>query len=113
MSDAQKCFEEMPERNIVSWTSLMVDYSTNGDPEEVLQIYQKMGHIHESVCRYLRKMIKEVGYVPDMSFALHDTDEEDKEHNLWNHSENLRVCDDCHSVYKFVRRAVQRRIILC
>ncbi|KAF8412703.1 hypothetical protein HHK36_000671 [Tetracentron sinense] len=81
----------------------------------------------------LMKMIKEAGYVPDTSFALHDTDEEQKEHNLWNHSEklalafglinapegstvrifkNLRVCGDCHSVYKFVSRIVGREILL-
>ncbi|KAF9603805.1 hypothetical protein IFM89_037939 [Coptis chinensis] len=81
----------------------------------------------------LKMMIKEAGYVPDTSFALHDTDEEQKEHNLWNHSErlalafsligtpegstirifkNLRVCGDCHSVYKFVSSVVQRKIVL-
>lgn len=81
----------------------------------------------------LKKMIKEAGYVPDTSYALQDTDEEQKEHNLWNHSErlalafglintpegstirifkNLRVCSDCHSVYKFISKIVRRRIIL-
>nr|GMC93955.1 pentatricopeptide repeat-containing protein At3g24000, mitochondrial [Ipomoea batatas] len=89
------------------------------------QIYDKVGE--------LRKKIKEAGYVPDTSFALHDTDEEQKEHNLWSHSErlalayaliatpkgsklrifkNLRVCGDCHSVYKLVSNIVRREIIL-
>ncbi|RVW24029.1 Pentatricopeptide repeat-containing protein, mitochondrial [Vitis vinifera] len=78
-------------------------------------------------------MTKEAGYVPDTSFALHDMDEEQKEYNLWNHSErlalafglintpesstlrifkNLRVCGDCHSVYKFVSGIVGRKIVL-
>ncbi|XP_042008135.1 pentatricopeptide repeat-containing protein At3g24000, mitochondrial-like [Salvia splendens] len=81
----------------------------------------------------LKKEIKEAGYVPDISFALHDTDEEQKEDNLWKHSErlalaygllsteqgstlrifkNLRVCGDCHAVYKLVSSVVQRQIIL-
>ncbi|KAF5179777.1 Pentatricopeptide repeat-containing protein [Thalictrum thalictroides] len=112
-----------------SWVKVNNKVSTFGMGDQshpqTLQIYGKLTD--------LRKMIKEVGYVPDMSFALHDTDEEDKEHNLWNHSEklalafglldtpegstlrifkNLRVCGDCHSVYKFVSKAVQRRIVL-
>ncbi|CAH9068603.1 unnamed protein product [Cuscuta europaea] len=89
------------------------------------QIYDKLGE--------LRKKLQEVGYVPDTSFALHDTDEEQKEHNLWCHSEklalayslvttpegsklrifkNLRVCGDCHSVFKLVSSLVRREIIL-
>lgn len=89
------------------------------------QIYRKLDE--------LKKMIKEAGYVPDTSYALQDTDEEQKEHNLWNHSErlalayglintpehstvkifkNLRVCGDCHSVYKFVSELLGRKIIL-
>lgn len=89
------------------------------------EIYEKLGE--------LKKMIKEAGYVPDTSYALQDTDEEQKEHNLWNHSErlalafgllntpdgspirvfkNLRVCGDCHSFYKFVSGIISRKIIL-
>ncbi|XP_009801292.2 pentatricopeptide repeat-containing protein At3g24000, mitochondrial [Nicotiana sylvestris] len=81
----------------------------------------------------LRKKIQEAGYIADISFALHDTDEEQKEHNLWMHSErlalayglistpegstlrifkNLRVCGDCHSVFKFVSSIIRREIIL-
>ncbi|OIT38119.1 PREDICTED: pentatricopeptide repeat-containing protein At3g24000, mitochondrial [Nicotiana attenuata] len=81
----------------------------------------------------LRKKIQEAGYIADTSFALHDTDEEQKEHNLWMHSErlalayglistpegstlrifkNLRVCGDCHSVFKFASSIIRREIIL-
>ncbi|ONK61901.1 uncharacterized protein A4U43_C08F34740 [Asparagus officinalis] len=79
------------------------------------------------------QMVKELGYVPDTSLSLHDTDEEQIEHNLWNHSEklalayglieapegatirvfkNLRVCGDCHLAYKLVSRAVDRELVL-
>ncbi|RZC59052.1 hypothetical protein C5167_006346 [Papaver somniferum] len=81
----------------------------------------------------LKQIIRETGYIPDTSFSLHDTDEEQKEQNLWNHSEkvalafalinsvdgsvirifkNLRVCGDCHSMFKHVSQAVQRTIVL-
>ncbi|WMV10959.1 hypothetical protein MTR67_004344 [Solanum verrucosum] len=89
------------------------------------QIYRKLTE--------LRKKIQEAGYIADTSFALHDTDEEQKEHNLWMHSErlalayglistpegstlrifkNLRVCGDCHSVFKLVSNIISREIIL-
>lgn len=45
------------------------------------QIYAKLGE--------LEKKIKEAGYIADTRFALHDTDEEQKEHSLLNHSERL------------------------
>lgn len=112
-----------------SWVKLKSEVSTFGSGDRSHpksdQIYIKLEE--------LRKQINEAGYVADTSFALHDTDEEQKEHNLWNHSErlalayglistaegstlrifkNLRVCGDCHSVYKFVSSIVQREIIL-
>ncbi|XP_028767367.1 pentatricopeptide repeat-containing protein At3g24000, mitochondrial isoform X1 [Neltuma alba] len=81
----------------------------------------------------LMKLLKETGFVPDTSYSLQDIDEEQKEHNLWNHSErialafglincpegspirifkNLRVCGDCHSVFKLVSKILSRKIIL-
>ncbi|XP_022870766.1 pentatricopeptide repeat-containing protein At2g03880, mitochondrial isoform X1 [Olea europaea var. sylvestris] len=79
------------------------------------------------------KLIKEAGYVPDMNFALHDINEEGKEHGLAYHSEklavafgllyvpqgapiriykNLRVCGDCHTSMKFISDIFQCHIIL-
>ncbi|CAN8321176.1 unnamed protein product [Cochlearia groenlandica] len=92
---------------------------------QTLEIYAKL--------QDMKKLIKESGYVADTSQALQDTDEEQREHNLWNHSErlalayslmstpdgstvrifkNLRVCGDCHTVYKFVSNVTGRRIVL-
>lgn len=112
-----------------SWVKLKDSVSSFGMGDkshpQTVQIHAKLEE--------LRRMIKEAGYVPDTSFALQDTDDEQKEHNLWSHSErlalafalmnvpegltirifkNLRVCGDCHSVYKFVSKIVDRRIIL-
>nr|XP_043619357.1 pentatricopeptide repeat-containing protein At3g24000, mitochondrial [Erigeron canadensis] len=81
----------------------------------------------------LRKKVKEAGYVPDLSFSLQDVDEEQKEDHLWKHSErlalayglmntpegsslqifkNLRVCGDCHLVFKFISNITRRKFIL-
>ncbi|KAM1004042.1 hypothetical protein ACFX13_004358 [Malus domestica] len=125
---------QMGSRNITkkpacSWVKLKAEVSKFGMGEQshpqTEQIYAKL--------RELMKMIREAGYVPDTSYALQDTDEEQKEQNLWNHSErialafalintpegspvkvfkNLRVCGDCHSVYKHVSAVVGQKIML-
>ncbi|CAM8917381.1 unnamed protein product [Rhodiola kirilowii] len=112
-----------------SWVKLKNKVSSFGmgdlNHPQAKEIYTKLAD--------LRKMIKEAGYTPDTSFALHDTDDEQKEHNLWNHSErlalafglinsvegstirifkNLRVCGDCHTVFKFVSGILKQPIIL-
>eukprot|EP01018_Ginkgo_biloba_P030033 Gb_09792 [translate_table: standard] len=81
----------------------------------------------------LTEQIRVAGYVPDTNFALHDVDQEQKQHNLSYHSEklaiafgllstplgtsiriikNLRVCGDCHTVTKFISKIAEREIIL-
>ncbi|KAL5988489.1 hypothetical protein ACLOJK_036254 [Asimina triloba] len=37
-----RLFDEMPERNVVSWTSLMVGYLKNGNPKEAVNAYRQM-----------------------------------------------------------------------
>eukprot|EP01018_Ginkgo_biloba_P034183 Gb_33070 [translate_table: standard] len=81
----------------------------------------------------LAGQMKEIGYVPNTNFVLHDVEEEVKEHKLSSHSEklaiafglintcagtpiritkNLRVCGDCHSATKFISKIVRRDIIV-
>jgi pentatricopeptide repeat protein len=81
----------------------------------------------------LSGQMKEAGYVPDKDFALHDVEEEQKEHVLGYHSEklavvfgllnispeipirvikNLRVCGDCHSAIKFISKIAAREIVV-
>eukprot|EP01018_Ginkgo_biloba_P030030 Gb_09794 [translate_table: standard] len=81
----------------------------------------------------LTEQMKELGYVPDTNFVLHDVEQEQKEHFLCCHSEklaisfglintpsgmpiriikNLRVCGDCHSAIKFISRIVGRKIVV-
>ncbi|KAL6998901.1 hypothetical protein U1Q18_000068 [Sarracenia purpurea var. burkii] len=112
-----------------SWVKLKNKVSSFGIGD---QSHPQTGQIHDKL-RELRKIITEAGYVPDTTFSLHDTDEEQKEQSLWNHSErlalafglintqkrsrlrifkNLRVCGDCHSVFKFVSKIIQQEIML-
>eukprot|EP01018_Ginkgo_biloba_P008748 Gb_09146 [translate_table: standard] len=77
--------------------------------------------------------MKEAGYVPDKTFALHDVEDQEKECILSSHSEklaiafgimstcpttpifitkNLRVCGDCHNATKFISKIVLREIII-
>nr|XP_043609379.1 pentatricopeptide repeat-containing protein At3g46790, chloroplastic [Erigeron canadensis] len=77
--------------------------------------------------------MKEQGYRPDTKVVLYDVDEEEKERILLGHSEklavafglintskgetiritkNLRLCEDCHSVTKFVSKFANREILV-
>lgn len=73
------------------------------------------------------------GYVPDTSSVLHDMEQQEKERQLFWHSErlalaygllkavpgtiirivkNLRICGDCHTVLKFISSIVNREIVV-
>ncbi|XP_068662259.1 pentatricopeptide repeat-containing protein At1g56690, mitochondrial-like [Aristolochia californica] len=91
---------------------------------------------HKAIIGMLEKlsgMLRDWGYCPESRFVLHDVDEEQKEHNLSYHSEklalaygllkvpkglsirimkNLRVCGDCHLVFKLISKITGRQIIL-
>ena len=81
----------------------------------------------------LMERIRQEGYVPDLSFVLHDVDGETKEKMLYAHSEklaivfglmnlghesliritkNLRVCGDCHTAIKFFSKVTGREIVV-
>lgn len=73
------------------------------------------------------------GYVPDINLVLHDMEKHEKERQLFWHSErlavaygllksvpgtairvvkNLRICEDCHTVLKYISSIAQREIIV-
>ncbi|XWS37014.1 hypothetical protein CRYUN_Cryun19dG0007200 [Craigia yunnanensis] len=77
--------------------------------------------------------MKMVGYVPDLSCVLHDVEEEDKWHILNYQREklavafgiikidpelliqvtnNLRFCNDCLSVFKFVSYVYEQKVVV-
>ncbi|KAJ4837215.1 hypothetical protein Tsubulata_050722, partial [Turnera subulata] len=127
LNSSNYIFDGLNIKSAVAWNVIMAANAHHGCMEEALRLLVQMRRVG------LKKMIKEAGYFPDTSYALQDTDDEQKEHNLWNHSErlalayglintpegstikvfkNLRVCGDCHSVYKLVSGILGRKIIL-
>ncbi|XP_038892212.1 pentatricopeptide repeat-containing protein At1g71420 isoform X1 [Benincasa hispida] len=81
--------------------------------------------------------LKEIGYVPETSLALHDVEHEQKEEQLYHHSEklalvfsvmndfnlvradtpirimkNIRICVDCHNFMKLASRLLQKEIVI-
>ncbi|KAJ7520278.1 hypothetical protein O6H91_20G076300 [Diphasiastrum complanatum] len=81
----------------------------------------------------LAGLMKEAGYIPDLSFVLDNVEDEEKEKALCKHSEklalafglistppgttirikkNLRVCGDCHNATKIISKIVRREIIV-
>jgi len=94
----------------------------------------------EVICRWLEELIgqlKEMGYVPETSLALHDIEEEHKKEQLYHHSEklalayatmkegglccggrvirinkNIRICVDCHNFMKLASDLLQKEIIV-
>lgn len=88
--------------------------------------------IYEELDQLIVK-IKELGYVPNTEFVLHDVEEDRKERYLLQHSEklavafglintyrskpirifkNLRVCGDCHTAMKYISMATGREIVV-
>lgn len=86
-----------------------------------------------SILANLIQRIKDMGYVPQTSFALHDVDDEEKGDLLSEHSEklavaygiltsapgqpirinkNLRICGDCHSALTYISMIIEHEIIL-
>lgn len=82
---------------------------------------------------WLNMKLKELGYLPDKRFSLHDVEDEQKEESLFYHSErlaiafalittvegstitvmkNLRICGDCHSAIKLIAKIVDREIVV-
>ncbi|CAJ2655413.1 unnamed protein product [Trifolium pratense] len=89
------------------------------------QIYEKLDE--------LALKIKNMGYVPNTDFVLHDVEDEQEEQYLFQHSEklavafalistpnpkpirvfkNLRVCGDCHMAIKYISMVTGREIVM-
>ncbi|RZS18297.1 hypothetical protein BHM03_00050538 [Ensete ventricosum] len=132
--DVSRVRKSMKQNDIVkmpgySWIELRGTFHEfrSGD-----RIHPQLDLIHQKLSE-VEKRMKAVGYVPDLSFDLHDVGEDQKELMLMRHSEklaiafglistlqgttlrvfkNLRVCGDCHNAAKFLSLIEKRDIIL-
>ncbi|KAI4317837.1 hypothetical protein L6164_025671 [Bauhinia variegata] len=107
--------------------------------KNTVHVFQAKDSSHErnseiqSMLAKLRQEMKKAGYVPDTNLSLFDLEEEEKDSEVWYHSEkialafglialppgvpvritkNLRICGDCHSAFKFISGIVNREIIV-
>ncbi|KAL8215221.1 hypothetical protein R6Q57_004671 [Mikania cordata] len=100
--------------------------------ESVDEVNPHVEQLHAFLLKLSMEM-KEYGYQPKTKVVLYDVDEEEKERILLGHSEklavafglinsskgetiritkNLRLCEDCHSVTKFVSKFADREILV-
>ncbi|XP_020265038.1 pentatricopeptide repeat-containing protein At2g01510, mitochondrial [Asparagus officinalis] len=101
---------------------------SEGSRSQCKEIYEKLGE--------LDGIVKAMGYRAETGIVLHDVEVEEKEAALRTHSEklaitfsllysrgddegvplrimkNLRVCNDCHTFFKYVSKALGREIIM-
>uniref|UniRef100_A0A7N0UIW4 DYW domain-containing protein n=1 Tax=Kalanchoe fedtschenkoi TaxID=63787 RepID=A0A7N0UIW4_KALFE len=96
------------------------------------ELNPQMEQLHALILKLSLEM-KEQGYVPETKNVLYDLDTEEKEKILLGHSEklavafglinsrrgetiritkNLRLCEDCHAVTKFVSKFASREIFV-
>lgn len=132
--DVAQVRKNMKERNVTkeagcSWIEVenKVHKFYVGDTShpQALEIYDELDR--------LALKIKELGYVPNTDFVLHDVEEEQKEQYLFQHSEkiavafgfirtskskpirvfkNLRICGDCHVAMKYFSIVRGREIVV-
>ncbi|KAG6513704.1 hypothetical protein ZIOFF_024040 [Zingiber officinale] len=79
MDNARKLFNEMPVRNVVSWTSLIADYAKDGRASELMQVDSFLPkHFLPSIIRLCGKLkmldrllpkLKAIGHRPDVSYV--------------------------------------------
>ncbi|KAG5558214.1 hypothetical protein RHGRI_008218 [Rhododendron griersonianum] len=103
----------------------------------LITMYARCGVVEAAhLYNYLEELgmkMRELGYVPDTKYALHDVGSDQKQHGLSTHSEklavvfgllklprgatvrvfkNLRICGDCHNAFKFMSKVVERDIVV-
>jgi hypothetical protein len=99
-------------------------------------VVDDQGHQMIEICAELKRLsglMHDAGYAPYTKFVLHDVEEEEKVSHLHHHREklavafrlintapgtplqiikNLWVCEDCHTLKKFISKAVGRAIMV-
>lgn len=107
-----------------------------GRESQVFYAGETTHSMKDEIYGFLKELDAEMrrrGYVPDISCVLHDMEQQEKERQLFWHSErlaiaygllkavpgtvirvvkNLRICGDCHTVLKFISTIMIREIVI-
>ncbi|PKU66944.1 pentatricopeptide repeat-containing protein At4g08210 [Dendrobium catenatum] len=69
--DAAKLFDEMPQRNVVTWTALISSYSLAGNPAEALKMFVEMldGRLEEPNCYTFSVALKACAKLGDLDMG--------------------------------------------
>ncbi|KAF0896437.1 hypothetical protein E2562_024306 [Oryza meyeriana var. granulata] len=94
VQDAERLFDRMEEHDTISWNAIISIWLKEKNEVSTFGIGDRGHKYAEKIYAKLDEILpklKEVGYAADTSSALHDTDEEQNEQNLWNHCEKLAL----------------------
>lgn len=102
---ARRVFDEMPVRNVVSWTSLLVGYNRNGSPDVAMSIFSDMRRDFVEPNQFT------FASVLAAAAAEGDADSGSQLHGLvikWGHKSAVSVCNSLINMYSksgYVREA--------
>ncbi|KAF8733161.1 hypothetical protein HU200_015535 [Digitaria exilis] len=115
-----------PGRSWITWKNAVHVFQAKDTKHE-------MNNEIQALLAKLRSQMQAAGYMPDTQYALYDLEEEEKESEVFQHSEklalafglicippgvpirimkNLRICADCHRAFKFISGIAGREIIV-
>jgi len=71
LSDAHKVFDEMSERNIVTWTTMVSGYTSDGKPNKAIELYRRMLDSEEEAANEFMysAVLKACGLVGDIQLG--------------------------------------------
>ncbi|WVZ50888.1 hypothetical protein U9M48_002095 [Paspalum notatum var. saurae] len=115
-----------PGRSWITWKNVVHVFHAKDTKHE-------MNNEIQALLAKLKGQMQAAGYMPDTQCSLYDLEEEEKESEVFQHSEklalafglicippgvpirimkNLRICVDCHRAFKFISGIVGREIIV-
>ncbi|KAF2292379.1 hypothetical protein GH714_021607, partial [Hevea brasiliensis] len=125
----------MGDRNVMSWTSMVTDFSKHGFAVRALETFHKMLEAGRSGClkeamEFINSLpfkadalvlptfselveYMELGYVPNTDFVLHDVEQEQKEQYLFQQGEKIAVAVGFISASKFKPSRVFKNLRVC
>ncbi|CBI29419.3 unnamed protein product, partial [Vitis vinifera] len=94
---AHQLFDEMPDRNIVSWTALVSGYAQYGRSDECFRVFRDMLIWHRPTEFAFASVISACGGDGDCGRQI---------------MKNIRICVDCHNFMKLASELVDMEIVV-